>query len=108
IETLQGVCFATAEYPWQQAIRTVILDKKPLFLAQVKLKIEESLHASPDLIYIQHQGSHICLEVWDITYSQSFSYAKKWKIAFYAYLLDRLLEGETFLLPVKVSALGGL
>ena len=25
------VCFETAELTWQQAIRTVVLDKKPLF-----------------------------------------------------------------------------
>lgn len=111
IEALQSqasVCFETTELTWQQAIRTVALNKKPLFLAQAKLKIEESLSGSPDLIYIQHQGSHICLEVWDIKFSQSISYAQKWRIAFYAYLLDYLLKGETFSLPVKVSALGGL
>jgi superfamily II DNA/RNA helicase len=96
---------------WQQAIRTVALDKKPLFLAQAKLKTEKlecSLSGSPDLIYIQHKGSHICLEVWDIKFSQSISYAQKWRIAFYTYLLEDLLKGETFSLPVKVSALGGL
>lgn len=111
IEALQNagrVCFETAEYPWQQAIRTVALDKKPLFLARAKLKVEGSISGSPDLIYIQHQGSHICLEVWDIKFSQSVSYAQKWRVAFYAHLLDCLLNDETFLLPVKVSALGGL
>ena len=111
IEALQNqanVCFETAELTWQEAIRTVVLDKKPLFLAQAKLKVEGSISGTPDLIYIQHQGSHICLEVWDIKFSQSISYAQKWRIAFYAYLLDRLLNGETFLLPVRVSALGGL
>jgi superfamily II DNA/RNA helicase len=111
IEALQNqasVYFETAELTWQQAIRTVVLDKKPLFLAQVKLKVEGAISGSPDLIYIRHQGSHICLEVWDIKFSQSISYAQKWRIAFYTYLLDDLLKGETFLLPVKVSALGGL
>lgn len=111
IELLQNagrVCFETAEYPWQQAISTVASDKKPLFLARAKLKAEGSISGSPDLIYIQHQGSHIRLEVWDIKFSQSVSYAQKWRVAFYAYLLDSLLTGETFLLPVKVSALGGL
>ena len=77
-------------------------------MAQAKLKVEGSISGSPDLIYIQHQGSHICLEVWDIKFSQSISYAQKWRVAFYAYLLDCLLNGETFSLPVKVSALGGL
>jgi Lhr-like helicase len=108
LQNVERVCFETAELTWQQAIRTVVLDKKPLFLAQAKLKIEGSISGSPDLIYIQHQGSHICLEVWDIKFSQSVSYAQKWRIAFYTYLLDRLLKDETFLLPVKVSALGGL
>lgn len=108
LQNVERVCFGTAELTWQQAIRTVALDKKPLFLAQIKLKIEESIDGTPDLIYIRHQGSHICLEVWDIKFSQSVSYAQKWRIAFYAYLLDCLLNGETFLLPVKVSALGGL
>lgn len=111
IETLQNqarVYFETGKLTWQQAIRTVALDKKPLFLAQAKLKVEGSISGSPDLIYIQHQGSHICLEVWDIKFSKSISYAQKWRIAFYAYLLECLLKGEAFSLPVKVSALGGL
>lgn len=111
IEALQNqarICFETVELTWQQAIRTVVLDKKPLFLAQAKLKIEGSISGSPDLIYIQHQGTHICLEVWDIKFSQSISYAQKWRIGFYAYLLDCLLKDETFSLPVKVSAVGGL
>ena len=111
IEALRNqatVRFETADLTWQQAIRTVVLDKKPLFLAQAKLKIEGSISGSPDLLYIQHQGSHICLEIWDIKFSQSVSYAQKWRIAFYAYLLDHLLKDEAFLLPVQVSALGGL
>jgi Lhr-like helicase len=111
IEVLQNqasVYFEAAELTWQQAIRTVVLDKKPLFLAQAKLKVEGSISGSPDLIYIQHQGSHICLEVWDIKFSRSISYAQKWRIAFYAYMLDCLLKNETFSLPVKVSSLGGL
>lgn len=111
IEALQkqaSVCFETAELTWQEAIRTAALDKKPLFLAQANLKIKDSISGSPDLIYIQHQGSHICLEVWDIKFSPSISYAQKWRIAFYTYLLDCLLKGETFSIPVKISALGGL
>lgn len=108
LQKVERVCFETAKLTWQQAIRTVALDKKPLFLAQAKLKAEGSIHGSPDLIYIQHQGSHICLEVWDIKFSHAVSYAQKWRIAFYTYLLDCLLKSETFLLPVKLSALGGL
>ena len=102
------VFFETAEWTWQHAIKMVALDKKPLFLAQAKLKVEGSFSGSPDLIYMQHQGPHICLEVWDIKFSQSISYAQKWRIAFYTYLLDHLLQGEPFLLPIKVSLLGGL
>ena len=111
IETLQNqanVCFETADLTWQQAIRTVAFDKKPLFLAQAQLKIEGSISGSPDLLYIQHQGSHICVEVWDIKFSQSISYAQKWRIAFYVYLLECLLQDEAFSLPVQISALGGL
>lgn len=111
IEALQNtrrVCFETADFTWQQAIRTVVLDKKPLFLAQAKLNVEGTLKGNPDLVYMQHQGSHICLEVWDIKFSQSISYAQKWRIAFYAYLLESLLNLETFLIPVKVSTIGGL
>ncbi|MES2199859.1 MAG: DEAD/DEAH box helicase [Chlamydiota bacterium] len=111
IEALQNqgsVYFETPKLNWQEAIRKVALDKKPLFLAQAKLKGEGYVSGSPDLIYIHHQDSHICLEVWDIKFSQSISYAQKWRIAFYAYLLDLLLKDETFSLPVKVSALGGL
>ena len=102
------LCFETPELTWQQAIRTIVLDKKPLFLAQAKFKVEGSLSGSPDLIYIQHQGSHICLEIWDIKFSQSVSYAQKWRVAFYVHLLEILLKNETFLLPVKVSSLGGI
>lgn len=119
IETLQNtecVRFARSECTWQEAIRMVLLDKKPLFLVQAHLKVDapadetlkETTSGTPDLIYIEHQGGHICLEVWDIKFSQSLSYAQKWRIAFYTYLLDCLLKGETFLLPVEVSALGGL
>jgi Lhr-like helicase len=103
-----NLCFETEELTWQDVVKAVILDKKPRFLAQAKLNVEDSTSGSPDLIYIQHQGSHICLEVWDIKFSQSISYAQKWRIAFYAHLLEDLLKVETFSLPVKVSALGGL
>lgn len=108
LENLGNVYFETAEWTWQEAIRTVVLNKNPIFLVQAKFKIEGSINACPDLIYIQHQGSHICLEVWDIKFSHFSSYAQKWRIAFYAYLLDDLLKKETFTLPVKVSVMGGL
>ncbi len=111
IECLQGqakVCFETEKFTWKQAIETVVLGKKPLFLAQVKLEVEGWMNGSPDLIYIGHQGTHICLEVWEIQSSRSISYAQKWKIAFYAYLLNYLLKEQTFSLPVKMSNLAGV
>lgn len=116
LQKLERVCFETADFTWQQAIRTVALDKKPMFLARAKLKVELSTHegppeiaaGSPDLIYIKHQAAHICIEVWDIKFSQSVSYAQKWRVAFYTHLLDCLLKSETFLFPVQISALGGL
>jgi superfamily II DNA/RNA helicase len=108
LKNKERVCFETAAFTWQQAIRTVACDKKPLFLAEAYFSVEASMTGSPDLIYIQHQGSHICLEIWDITFSPSIHYAHKWKVAFYAHLLDRLLKEEFFALPIQVSPLGGL
>lgn len=110
MEVLQAkarLYFETPALTWQQAVKTVISDKKPLFLADAKLKVEGATPQGPDLIYIQHQGSHICLEIWDIKFSPSISYGQKWKIAFYAHLLDSLIKSESFSLPVKVSPLGG-
>ncbi|MGA8165288.1 MAG: DEAD/DEAH box helicase [Waddliaceae bacterium] len=104
----QRVCRETSQFTWQEAIREVISTQKPLFLAQVKLEIEGTLKGIPDLLYIKHQETRICLEVWDIKYSHTVSYAQKWRVAFYAHLLDHLLKGETFLLPVKVSDMGGV
>ncbi|MCX7116657.1 MAG: DEAD/DEAH box helicase, partial [Legionellales bacterium] len=108
----ENVC----EYPWQQAVMTVASDKKPLFLVGATLKVDlgreegspDIATGNPDLIYIKLEGSHICLEVWDIQLSHSISYAQKWRIAFYTYLLDCLIARETFLFPVQVSRLGGL
>lgn len=108
LQSAQRVCYETAEFTWQKAIRTVALEQKPLFLAQAKLKAEGPMIGSPDLLYIQPQGSHICLEVWDIKFSPSVTYAQNWRIAFYAHLLEHLFKSETFLFSVKVSAVGGL
>lgn len=109
IEALQSeerLYFESVQFTWQLAIQTVVTDNNPLLLAEPKLKVEGSIYGSPDLIYIQHQGSHISLEVRGIKSSKSISYAHKWRIAFYAYLLESLLKETSFLLPVKVSAFG--
>lgn len=111
IEELQNktiVLWETAESTWKEAIKAVISNQKPLFLARAQLKIDLYLKGSPDLIYLKHEGSHICLEVWDIKNGYAFTYAQKWRIAFYAYLLEFLLRKESFSLPVRVSDLGGL
>lgn len=108
LQNVERLYWETAEFCWKKAIRKVIHDQKPMFLAQAKLKVEGSLTGIPDLIYIKHQGSHICLEIWDIKYSHTIGYAQKWKIAFYTHLLGHLLKGETFLFPIKISDLGGL
>jgi superfamily II DNA/RNA helicase len=115
IEELQNkhsVCWETKDLTWKGAVEEVISSQKPLFLAHARLQVDREikgiLKGSPDLIYLKHQGSHICLEVWDIKNGSAFTYAQKWRIAFYAYLLEILLKEESFLLPVEVSALGGL
>lgn len=111
IEELQNtkiVRWETAEFTWKEAIKEVISSQKPLFVAQAKLEVDRSWKGSPDLMYLKPEGSHICLEVWDIKNGYAFTYAQKWRIAFYAYLLELLLQEESFLLPVKVSDLGGL
>ena len=105
---LVGIAAKTEELTWQQAIGKVISDQQRLFLAQTKLLVKGEMSGRPDLIYIRHQETHISLEVWDITFGTSVSYAKKWRVAFYTYLLDCLLKDEIFLLPVKISPLGGL
>lgn len=100
----------TAKFTLEKAIQEVITSQKPLFLIQAKLKVDGplSLKGSPDLIYLKHEGSHICVEVWDIINGYTFTYAQKWRTAFYVYLLDFLLKEKSFSLPVKLSELGGL
>lgn len=110
IEKLQqkmSLRWETATFNWKEAIKEVIASQKPLFLARTKLEVDKH-KGIPDLIYIKHEESHICLEIWDVKNGQAFTYAQKWRIAFYAYLLESLLKKEAFLLPVKVSDLGGL
>jgi len=111
IEELQiknDVRWETAEFTWKEAIKEVIGNQTPLFLARAQLEVEGYLKGCPDLIYLKHEGSHICLEVWDIKNGYAFTYAQKWQIAFYAYLLEILLKKESFSFPVKISDLGGL
>lgn len=104
----QNMLWETGEFTWQQAIHEVIANKQSLLLAQVKLECEGTLRGIPDLMYIKYQESHICLEVWDIKNSQTVNYAQKWRIAFYSYLLQSLLQKDAFLLPVKISDQAGL
>jgi Lhr-like helicase len=113
IEALQkknDVRWETADFTLIKAIQEVTLSQRPLFLAQARLEIEQSLSlkGSPDLIYLKYAGAHIYLEVWDIKNGYTFTYAQKWRIAFYVYLLELFLKEKTFSLPVKVSDLGGL
>lgn len=112
IEELQkkhDVRWETTEFTLEKAIQEVIVSQKPLFLSRAKLKVEHSLSlkGSPDLIYLKQEGSHICVEVWDILNGYTFTYAQKWRSAFYAYLLEFFLMDKSFSLPLKLSELGG-
>jgi replicative superfamily II helicase len=103
-----SVYWETEEFTWKWAIQKVISDGKPLFLAQARLEADSYLRGRPDLIYFKHEGSRICWEIWDIKKGYTFSYAQKWRIAFYVCLLESLLQTASFSLPVKGSDLGGL
>jgi superfamily II DNA/RNA helicase len=107
LQNQKKIYFETSQLSLKQAILMAILEKKSFFLVQSKLKVA-GLKAAPDLIYIQYHKSYICLEVWDIKFSQSITYAQKWRVAFYSYLLEQLLKDETFSLMVKISPLGGI
>jgi superfamily II DNA/RNA helicase len=106
----QHVREETTTFNLEKAIQEVVLHQKPLFLFECKLEMDLplSLKGRPDLIYLKHEGSHICLEIWDIKNGYAFTYAQKWRIAFYAYLLGLTLKEQTFSLPVRLSELGGL
>lgn len=104
----KSVLWETGKFTWKDAIKEVITSQKSLFLVQAKLQLDGHFKGSPDLIYLKSEGSHICLEIWDIKNGSTFTYAQKWRIAFYAYLLECLLKKESFSLPIKVSDLGGL
>ena len=106
LETLVNVRFETADFTLKQAIDEVIVSQSSLFLARVKLTVDHPfpMKANPDLIYLKYEGSHVRLEVWDIKDQETFTYAQKWRLAFYVYLLERLLQGA----PVKISNCAGL
>ncbi len=106
LKTLTNVRFETAQFTLNQAIDEVIASQIPLFLAQPKLKVDQpfSMRGSPDLIYLQPRGSRVRLEVWDIKDRNDFTYAQKWKLAFYVYLLERLLSRSV----VDISECAGL
>lgn len=100
----------SSDFSLKKAIEEVILTEKSLFLIQAKLQIDQEvvLKGSPDLIYLKHEGTHIQAEVWDIRSGYTVTYAQKWRVAFYAHLLELALEGEFYSLPIKVSSLGGV
>ena len=102
-----NVYWATKKFTWKDAVEKVISEGKPFFLGGATLEMSPSLKGFPDLIYFKHEGSHVCLEVWDIKNGQTVFYAEKWRIAFYAYLLELLLKETLFSFPVKGSDLGG-
>jgi hypothetical protein len=106
LEKLDNVRFETPDFTLKQAIDEVIVNQVSLFLAGVKLAIDHpfSMRGNPDLIYLKYAQSHVRLEVWDIKDQETFTYAQKWRLAFYVYLLERLLEG----VPVIISTCAGL
>lgn len=108
LKNKKNVRWETAKFTWKEAVNEVIATRKPLFIAMTKLEVDRYLKGNPDLIYLKPQGDSICLEIWDIKNGYTYTYAQKWRIAFYAYLLEILLEREDFLLSVKISDLGGI
>ena len=112
IEQLQKrehLVWGTPEWSWKEAIGQVLSQKNSLFLVRATLVLD-GFKGSPDFIYIKHEGSHICIEIWDIKNTLSCNYAHKWRVAFYAFLLKTLLKAEleTFSLPIQFSKLGGV
>lgn len=106
LETLVNVRFETAGFTLEQAIGEVLASQTSLFLARAKLVVDHpfSMRGSPDLIYLKYEGSLVRLEVWDIKDQERFTYAQKWRLAFYVYLLKNLLQGA----PVIISECAGL
>ncbi|MCC6127944.1 MAG: DEAD/DEAH box helicase, partial [Chlamydiae bacterium] len=105
-KTLANLRFETADFTLKQAINEVMLSQTSLFLTGATLAIDQPfpMRGNPDLIYLKYEGSHVCLEVWDIKDQEHFSYAQKWRLAFYVYLLKNLLHE----VPVIISDCAGL
>ncbi len=106
LDTLVNVRFETAHFTLSQAIEEVRISGTSLFLAQAKLAVEHpfSMRGSPDLIYLKPDGPRVCLEVWDIKDKPNLTYAQKWRLAFYVYLLKQVVQGS----PVNMSNCAGL
>lgn len=105
-ETLDNVRFETPTFRLKQAIDHVLVSQTPLFLAQAKLAIDYpfSMRGSPDLIYLKPEGSFVRLEVWDIKDQETVTYSQKWRLAFYAYLLEQNVKEA----PAIISECAGL
>lgn len=105
-KTLTNLRFETAEFTLKQAIDACMASQTSLFLAQVKLAIDHPfpMRGNPDLIYLKYEGHHVRLEVWDIKEQEGFSYAQKWRLALYVYLLEASLQGA----PVIISNCAGM
>lgn len=106
LEALDNVRFETDGFSLKQAIDEVLASQTSLFLARAKLAINSpfSMRGVPDLIYLKPEGARVRLEVWDIKDQEEFTYAQKWRLAFYTYLLKSLLQGA----PVIISECAGL
>lgn len=107
LKTLPNLRFETATFTLQQAIDEVLASKTSLFLAHTKLTVNHPFLMSgrPDLIYLKYEApSQVCLEVWDIKDQENFTYARKWRLAFYVYLLQSILQNAS----LKISPCAGL
>lgn len=107
VQKRQRLCRSTEAFTWKAAIHDVIAQRQSCILVRASLEID-GFKGSPDFIYIKHEGSKLCMEIWDIKNSESCHYAHKWRVAFYVFLLERLLEQESFTLPITLSRLGGV
>lgn len=108
LQRTQTIRQESTEFTWKEAINEVISSQKPRFVAGAKLEFNQRLKGNPDLIYIKPEAASIRLEIWDIKNGYTITYAQKWRVAFYAYLLDSLLADLAFSLPVSLSNVGGI
>lgn len=92
-DTLE-VRFETTTFKLKDAIHEVLSTQNPLFVGKVKLEIDHPfpMKGVVDLIYLKYEADHVRLEVWGIKDQETFSYAYKWQLAFYVYLLEHLLH----------------